>query len=204
MCMTHIHSKLFNTIVHFLSGGWRLFLSMCYIPKGDQGMLLLFSHSVMSNSLRPHGLQQARLPCSSQSPRVYSNSCPLSQWCHPTILSSVAPFSSCPQFCPATWFFPMSPLFTSGGQNIGASALVIPMNIQGWFPSRLTGLISLLFKRLSRVFSNTTAWKYQFFGPQPLLQSNSHIYAWMLEKPCSFDYIDLCWLIDVSAFEHAV
>ena len=155
-------------------------------------------------TLQPQWLQHNRFPCPSQSPRVYSNSCPLSQWCHPTILSSVAPFSSCPQFCPATWFFPMSPLFTSGGQNIGASALVIPMNIQGWFPSRLTGLISLLFKRLSRVFSNTTAWKYQFFGPQPLLQSNSHIYAWMLEKPCSFDYIDLCWLIDVSAFEHAV
>ena len=145
MCMTHIHSKLFNTIVHFLSGGRRLFLSMCYIPKGDQGMLLLFSHSVMSDSLRPHGLQQARLPCSSQSPRVYSNSCTSSWWCHPTILSSVVPFSSCLQSFPASGSFRVSQLIPSGGQNIGvsASASILPVNIQGWFPLGMTGLISL-------------------------------------------------------------
>ena len=158
MCMTHIHSKLFNTIVHFLSGGWRLFLSMCYIPKGDQGMLLLFSHSVMSNSLRPHGLQQARLPCSSQSPRVYSNSCTSSWWCHPTILSSVVPFSSCLQSFPASGSFRVSQLTPSGGQSIvvSASASILPVNIQGWFPLGMTGLISLMFKELSRVFSSTT------------------------------------------------
>ena len=186
MCMTHIHSKLFNTIVHFLSGGWRLFLSMCYIPKGDQGMLLLFSHSVMSNSLRPHGLQQARLPCSSQSPRVYSNSCTSSWWCHPTILSSVVPFSSCLQSFPASGSFPMSQFFTSsGGQSIGVSAStsVLPVNIQDWFPLGWTDWISLQSKGLSRVFSNTTVQKHQFFGAQPSSQSNSHIHTRPLEKP---------------------
>ena len=144
MCMTHIHSKLFNTIVHFLSGGWRLFLSMCYIPNGDQAMLL-FSYSVVSDSLWPHGLQQARLPCSSQSPRVYSSSCTLSWWCHPTILSSVVPFSSCLQSFPASGSFWVSQLTPSGGQSIGvsASASVLPVNIQGWFPLGMTGLISL-------------------------------------------------------------
>ena len=127
-----------------------------------------FSHSVMSDSLRPHGLQHARPPCPSPTPGVYSHSCPLSRWCHPTISSSVVPFSSCLQFFPASRYFPMSQLFASGDQTIGASASasVLPMNIQDWFPLGLTGLISLLSKGLSRVFSNTTVQKHQFFGTQ--------------------------------------
>ena len=123
-----------------------------------------FSSSVLSDSLRSHfttAVLQSLL-----SPGICSNSCPLSQWCHPTLLSSVAPFSFCPQSLPASGSFPMSQLFTSGGQIIGASASVLPMNIQGWFPVGLTGLISLQSKRLSRVFSNTTAQKHQFFGAQ--------------------------------------
>ena len=140
-------------------------------------LLLLFSCSVMSNSLWLHGLQRTRLPCPSLSPRVYSNSCPLSQWCLSTISCSLAPLSSCPQSSPASGSVPMSCLFTSGGQSIGASALasVLPMKIQGWFPLSLTGLISLLSKRLSGVFSSTTVRKRQFFSTQPPLRSYSHI-----------------------------
>ena len=117
---------------------------------------LLFSRSVVSYSLRPHELQHTRLPCPSSSPRASSNSCPLSGWCHPTILSSVVPFSFCLQSFPASGSFLMSQLFISGGQSIGtlASASVLSMNIQDWFPLGLTGLISLESKRLSRVFSN--------------------------------------------------
>ena len=117
--------------------------------------LLLFSCWVVSDSLQPHGLQHACVPCSSLSPWVYSNSCPLSQWCHPTISSSVTPFSSCPQSFPDSGSFLMSWLFTSGTQSVGtsASASVLPMNIQGWFPLVLTGLISLQSKGLSRIFS---------------------------------------------------
>ena len=117
---------------------------------------LLFSRSVMSDSLWPHGLQHARLPCPSPSPGVYSNSCPLSRWCHPTILSSVVSFFSCLQSFPASGFFLMSRLFASGGQSIRASASILPINIQDWFPLGLTGLISLKSKGLSRVFSDTT------------------------------------------------
>ena len=122
----------------------------------------------MSNSLQPHGLQHASLPCPSLSPGVCSNSCPLSRWCHPTISSSVTPFSSCPQCFPASGSFPMSQLFAWGGHSIGASASasVLPMNIQGWFPLGFTGLI-LLSKGLSRVFSSTTFWKRQFFSVVP-------------------------------------
>ena len=114
-----------------------------------------FSSSVVSDSLWSHGLQHARLPCPSLTPGACSNSCPLSRWCHPTILSSVVPFSSCPQSFPASGFFPMSQLFTSVGQSIGvsASASVLPMNIQDWFPLGWTGWISLQFKGLSRVSS---------------------------------------------------
>ena len=139
----------------------------------------------MSHSLWPHELQHARLPCSSLSPGTCSNSCPLSQWCHTTISSSVAPFSSCPQSFPALGSFPVSHLFASGGQSIEASAStpVFPMNIQGWFPLGLTGLNSLLSKGCLRVFSRTTVRKYQFFGTQPSLWSNSHIHTWLLEKP---------------------
>ena len=148
-------------------------------------VLLLFSRSVMSNSLRPHGLQHSRLPCPSLSPGVCSNSCPLSQWCHPTISSFVTPFFSCPQSFPASGSFPVNRLFTSAGHSIGASASapVLPMNIQGWFPLGLTALISLLSKGLSRVFSSTTVQKHQFFGDQPSLWANSHICTWLLEKP---------------------
>ena len=144
---------------------------------------LLSSHSVTSNSLQPHGLLLARLPSPSLSPGVCSDSCPLSPWCHPTISSSVAPFSSCLQSFPASGSFPVSWLFTSGSQSIAASASVLPVNIQGWFPLGFNGLISLLFKELSRVFSSTTVQKHQFFGAQPSLWSNSHICTWLLEKP---------------------
>ena len=116
----------------------------------------------------PHGLQHTRLPCLSPTPRAYYNSCPSSQWCHPSISSSVIPFSSCLQSFPASWSFPMSQPFTSGDQSIGVSAStsVFPMNIQGLFPLGLTGLISLLSKRLSREFSNTTVKKHPFFSAQ--------------------------------------
>ena len=123
------------------------------------------SCSVVSDSLRPHGLQHARLPCPSSTPRAYSNSCLSSQWCHPTISSSVIPFSSCLKSFPASGSFPMSQFFASGGQNIGASASasVLSMNIQDWFPLGLIGLISLQSKGLLRVFSNTTVQKHQCF-----------------------------------------
>ena len=127
-----------------------------------------FSLLVMSDSLWPHGLQHARLPCPSPTPRACSNSSPSFQWCHPTISFSVTPFSSCLQSFPASGSFPMSQFLTSGGQIIGAttSASVLPMNIQGWFPLGLTVLISLQSKGLSRVFSNTTVQRHQFFGAQ--------------------------------------
>ena len=119
-------------------------------------------------SLRPHGLQHARLPCPSPVPRAYSNSCLSSQWCHPTTSSSVNPFSSCLQFFPASGSFSLSQFFAAGGQSIevSASASVLPMNIQDWFPLGLTGLISLQSKGLPRVFSNTTVQRHQFFGTQ--------------------------------------
>ena len=149
------------------------------------GVSVQFSLSVTSDSLQPHGLPHTRLPCPSPTPRAYSNSCLSSRWCHPTISSSVVPFSSCPQSLPALGSFPMSHFFTSDGQRIrvSASASVLPMNIQDWFPLGLPGLISLKSKGLSRAFSNTTVQKHQFFGTQPSLWSNSHICTWLLEKP---------------------
>ena len=154
----------------------------------------MFSWSVMHSSLWHHGLQHARLPCPSPSPRVCSNSCPLSQWCYPNFLSSVAHFSPCPQSFPASGSFPVHQLFVSGSQRFGASASVsvLPMNIQGWFPLRLTGLISLQSKGLSRVFSSTTIWKHQFFGAQPSLRSTYHIHTRLLEK--SKIWLYGCWL----------
>ena len=127
-----------------------------------------FSYSVVSDSLWPHGLQHARPPCPSPTAGVYSNSCPLGPWCHPTISSSVVPFSSRLQSFPASGSFPMSQYFTSGGQRIGVSAStwVLPMNIQDWFPLGLTGWITLQSKGLSRVLSSTTVLKHQFFGTQ--------------------------------------
>ena len=144
-----------------------------------------FIHSVVSDSFWLHGQQHARLPCPSPTPGVYSNSCPLSQWCYPAISSSVIPFSSCLQSFPASGSFPMSQFFTSGGQNIGvsASASVLPMNIQDGFHLGLTDLISLQSKALSRVFCNTTVQKHQFFNTHLPLQSNFHIHTWLLEKP---------------------
>ena len=132
----------------------------------------------MSYSLRPHELQHARPPCPSPAPRVHPNSCPSGRWCHPAISSSVIPFSSCPQSLPASESFPMSQLFAWGGPSTGVSALAsfLPKNTQDWSPSEWTGWISLQSKGLSRVFSNTTVQKHQFFGAQPSSQSNSHIH----------------------------
>ena len=145
-------------------------------------------------------MQHTSLPCPSVPPRVCSNSCPLSQWCLPTISSSVTPFPSCPQSFPASGCFLMSQLFASVGQSIGASASVsvLPMNIQDWFPLGWTGLMSLQSKGLSRVFSNTTVWKHQFFGAQPFLWSNSHIHTW-LDRPLLSKWY-LCFLICYLGF----
>ena len=157
----------------------------CHL-KTYQFTSVQFSRSVMSDSLQPSELQHAKPPCPSPTPRAYSNSCPLSRWCHPTISSSVVPFSSCLQSLPPSGSFPMSQLFTWGSQSIGvsASASVLPMNTQDWSPLGWTGWISLQTKGLSRVFSsNTTVQKHQFCGTQLYSQSNSHIHTWPLEKP---------------------
>ena len=165
------NSKWFNICVNMLNmfclnKGWT------FSELGD----LLFSCSVMSNFLQLHELQHAKLPCPSLSPTVSSNSCPLSPWCYPTISASGSPFSSCLQSFPASWSFLTIRLLAPNGQSIGtsASASVLPMNIQGWFPLGLTCLISLHSKGLFRVFSSTTVWKNLFFITQPSLWSNSH------------------------------
>ena len=144
-----------------------------------------FSHSIVSDSLRPQELQHTRPPCPSLTPRVHPNPCPSSWWCHPAISSFVIPFSFCPQSLPASGSFPMSQLFTWGCQSSGvsASASVLPVNTQDWSPLGWTGWISLQSKGLSRVFSNTTVQKHQFFGAQLSSQSKSHIHTWPLEKP---------------------
>ena len=144
-----------------------------------------FSRLVVSDSLRPHESQHARPPCPSPTPRIHSNSCPSSWWCHPAISSSVIPFSSCPQSLPSSGSFPVSQLFAWGGQSIRVSALAsfLPMNTQDWSPLEWTGWISLLSKGLSRVFSNTIVQKHQLFSAQLSSQSNSHIHTWPLEKP---------------------
>ena len=143
-----------------------------------------FSRSIMCNSLRPHEPQHTRPPCPLPTPRVHPNLCPLSQWCHPAISSSVVPFS-CPQSFPASGSFQMRQLFASCGQSIGVSAStsVLPMNTQDWSPLGCTGWISLQSKGLSRLFSNTTVQKHQYFITQLSLWSNSHIHTWLLEKP---------------------
>ena len=157
--VVHIHSRIFSSVQ--------------------------FSRSVVSDSLRPHESQHTRPLCPSPTSGVYSNSCPSSWWCHPAISSSVVPFSSCPQSLPASESFPMSQLFAWGGQNIRVSALalVLPMNTQDWSPLEWAGWIFLQSKGLSRVFSNTTVQKHQFFSAQLSSQSNSHIHTWPLEKP---------------------
>ena len=144
-----------------------------------------FSRSVVSDSLRPHESQHARPPCPSPTPGVHSDSCPSSQWCHPAISSSDVPFSSCPQSLQASESFPMSQLFPWGGQSTGVSALasVLPVNTQDWSPLEWTDWISLQSKGFSRVFSNTTVQKHQFFGAQLSSQSNSNIHTWPQEKP---------------------
>ena len=153
------------------------------IGSGNSGFCCC---SVVSDSLRPHGLQHTRLSCLSPFPGVCLHSYPSSQWCHPTISSSVVPFS-CPQSFPASGSFLVSRFIASGSQSIGASASasasVLPVNIQGWIPLGWTGWISLQSRGLSRVFSNTTVQKHQFFGVQFSLQSNSRIQTWLLEKP---------------------
>ena len=147
--------------------------------------LVQFRHLVMADFLWHHELQHPRPPCPSPTPGACSNSCPSSQWCHPTISSSVVPFSSRLQFFPASVSFPMSQLFASGGQSIGVSASpsVLPMNTQDWSPLGWSGWISLQSKGLWRVFSNTTVQKHQFFSAQLSLWSNSHIHTWPVEKP---------------------
>ena len=170
---------------------WKYFLPLCcfsyhslntFMQRTVLISLLQFSCSVMSDSLWPYGLQHARLPCLLPAPGGGSNSYPSSQWCHPTISSSVVPFSNLQSF-PASGSFPVSQFFASGGQTIGASASasVLPMNIQDWFPLGLTGLI-LKSKGLSRVFSSITVQKHQFFSTQLFLLSNSHIHTWLLEN----------------------
>ena len=139
----------------------------------------------VSDSLQPHELQHARLPCPSQSSGIHSNSCALSWWCYLTISFSATLYFLCLQYFPALVSFPMSWLFAWHSQNTGASALasVLPMNIQGWFPLGVISWVSLQPKGLSRVFSNKTIWKHQFFSTQPSLWSNSHIHIWLLGKP---------------------
>ena len=143
------------------------------------------SHSVVSNSLRPQELKHARPHCPSSTPGVHPNPCPLSQWCHPTTSSSIVPFSSWPKSFPESGSFPMSQFFASDAQSIGvsASASVLTMNIQDWFPLGLTSLIFLQSKGLSRVFSSTTIQKHHFFSAQLSLRLNSHIHTWLREKP---------------------
>ena len=166
--------------MNFESKRWlKFFLYMIQI-RSDQ-----ISRSVLSNSLWPDESQHARPPCPSPTPGVHSNSRPSSQWCHPAISSSVIPFSSYPKSLLASESFPMSQLFARGGQSTGVSALAsfFPKKSQGWSPSERTGWISLQSKGLSRVFSNTTVQKHQFFRSQPSSQSNSHIHTWPQEKP---------------------
>ena len=159
-------------------------LSPCLFNLYVEFSSVQFSSSVLSDSLRSHESQHARPPCPSPSPGVHSNSHPSSRWCHPAISSSVVPFSSCPQSLPASVSFPMSQLFAWGGQSTGVSALALflPKNTQDW-SLEWTGWISLQSKWLSRVFSNTTVQKHQFFDAQLSSQSNSRIHTWPLEKP---------------------
>ena len=160
--------------------GWHENLHWCKSQIRIQIRSDQISRTVMSDSLQPHESQHARPPCPSPIPRVHSDSRPLSQWCHPAISSSVVPFSSCPQSLPASEYFPMSQLFAWGCHSMGVSALAsfLPKISQSWSPSEWTCWISLQSKGLSRVFSNTTVQKHQFFGAHLSSQSNSHIHTW--------------------------
>ena len=182
-----------------------LFLVRCLL-------ILLFSCQVIANSLHLHGLQHGRLLCPSPSPGIFSHSCSLSLCYHPTISSSVIPFSSRPWTFPASRSFPMSQLFTPSDRRIGAAASVsvLLINIQGWFPFGLTGSVSLLSKCLSRVFSSTSDWKYQLFGAQPFLPSKTDICTWLLGKPQLWMYGPLsamwclCFLICCLGIEKSL
>ena len=172
------HVKLWKQTLSNTNPGQNFIHYLLYI-------LLLFTHPIMSDSLQPYGLQYTRIPYPSLSLRVCSNACPLSCWCHPTTSFSVDSFSSCPPSFPASGPLPMSGLIASGGQRIGASASasLLPINIQVWFPLWLIGLISLQSREFSIAFSSTTVRKNQFFGTLPSLWSNSHIFKRLLEKP---------------------
>ena len=197
--LSHWHITVIVIIISINRFGY------CKQPQVKKPSSFQFSRSVVSNSLQPHELQHARPPCPSPSPGVHSDSHPSRQWCHPAISSSVVPFSSCPQSLPASESFPVSQLFTSGGQSIGISALpsFLPMNTQDWSPFGWTGWISLQSKGLSRVFSNTT------------LQSINSSALSLLHRPTltsihdywknqSLDQMDLCWQCNVSAFEYSI
>ena len=174
-----VASSFYFDCTFLLLNYWKtLRVHWCTLIKLSPVGIILFRPSVMSNFLQPHGMQHPRLSCPTPSPRVCSYSCPLSRWCHPTISPSVVLFSSCPQSLPALGSFPMSRLFACSGQSVGASVLasVLPMNIQDWFPLGLTGLM-LQLQGLSRVFSNTTVQKHQFFSAQLSFWSNSHIHT---------------------------
>ena len=170
-------------IKNLITSNWSIQVFYFFMIQAHQSVQ--FSHSVVSDSSQPHGLQHVRPPCLLPTPGNCSNSYPSSWWCHPTISSSVIPFSSCLQSFPASGSFTRKQFFASGGQSIRASASAsgLPMNIQDWFPLGLTDLISLQSKGLSRVLSNTRVQKHQFFDTQLSLWSNSHIHIWLLEKP---------------------
>ena len=167
--------------IEFIPGYWAGYVEWSTLDNSS----VQLSRSVVSNSLQPHEPQHTRPPCPSPTSGVHPNPCPSSQWCHPTISSSVVPFSSCPQSFPASGSFQMSQLFASGGQitGVSASTSVLPMNTQDWSLLGWTGWISLQSKGFSRVFYNTTIKKHQFFSSQLSSQSNSHIHTWPLEKP---------------------
>ena len=171
--------------VGLIGQDWATKLNWAYISYPLPLIQSVSSVTQSCSTLKPYGLENTRLPCPSSTPGVYSNSCPSIWWCHPTISSSVVPFSFCLQSFPASGSFQMSQFFSSGGQSIGvwASASVLPMNIQDWFPLGMTRWLSLLSKGLSRVFCNTTVQKHPFFSAQLSLESNSHIHIWLLGKP---------------------
>ena len=199
---SHFTELSFVCILYFIL---RLFSLMNMISHSSARFIsdsVQFSHSVVSNSLWPHELQHARPPCPSPSPGVHSNSRPLSRWCHPAISCSVTPFSSCPQSLPASESFPMSQLFTSGGQITGVSALAsfLPKKSQGWSPLGWTGWLSFQSKGLSRVFSNTAGQKHPFSWAQLSLWSNSHIHTRLLGKPQLMQRVETADGRDLSSF----
>ena len=174
---------IYQDVIALLKFNWCKNLLLEFLIVRNSPHSVQFSCLVMSESLWSHEWQHTRPPCPSPTPGVHWDSCPLSQWCHPAISSSVVPFSSCPQSLPASESFPMNQLFAWGGQSTGLSALTsfLPKKSQGWSPSEWTGWISLQSKGLSRVY--TTVQKHQFFSAQLSSQSNSHIHTWPLAKP---------------------